>query len=158
MIALPSHTSHALQPLDISVFNSFKASLKSLFRKTAHLKKDVDVLDVAMIIKHAYSSSFNSTNIMDGFVNAGLWDASTLLPNISMLEHLPFYESQSDSDAEHILPSLDELLDSFRQNVRALLQPIANSVVQTVQVNTSRGLHVTSHTIMKALEERDNRS
>ena len=67
VVALPAHTSHVLQPLDVSVFSSYKSFLQREIHSYAQRKKCLDAFDVSCCIKYAYSASKTSSNIISGF-------------------------------------------------------------------------------------------
>lgn len=61
VIGLPAHTSHVLQPLDVSVFSSFKSYLQREFHSMVRAKRVLDAFDVPSIIAAAYSDSLQLT-------------------------------------------------------------------------------------------------
>lgn len=85
VIALPAHTSHVLQPLDVSVFSSYKSYLQREIHTFAQRKKLLDAFDIAMGISRAYTKALTTSNIVDGFIRTGLWECSTLTASIEPL-------------------------------------------------------------------------
>lgn len=72
-IALPAHTSHRLQTLDVSVFSPHKSFIQSEMHRASRAlltneKFTLNAFDVALIIYNAYSRSRVGPNIKDGFV------------------------------------------------------------------------------------------
>ena len=75
MISLPSHTSHALQPLDVACFKPFKTALKAYRNKWmvqnsgGKVEKDILAQWVDLSLKKALSPN----NIRRGFRATGIW-------------------------------------------------------------------------------------
>lgn len=69
ILTLPAHTSHKLQPLDVSVFKT----LKTQFRKERDIwqqrtaSSQASKTELATIVSHAFQSSFTESNIKAGF-------------------------------------------------------------------------------------------
>ena len=81
LYCLPPHTTHALQPLDVSVFKS----LKSHFSKAANalsFAKDfvVSKREFACVVKTPFERAFSISNIKAGFAKCGihLFDPDTI--------------------------------------------------------------------------------
>ena len=75
MLSLPSHTSHGLQPLDVSCFGPFKHSFRA-FRNswriqhpTEKVKKEI----LAQWMSLAIQQSLTPSNIKSGFKACGIW-------------------------------------------------------------------------------------
>lgn len=71
-VALPSHNSHFLQPLVVSVFGFFKIKLRQEISRASRLHSTRDIFAVNSILTNAYSCSVNCLNIINGFVKTGL--------------------------------------------------------------------------------------
>jgi len=67
VVGLPAHTSHVLQPLDVSVYSPFKSFLQCEIHARARTSRVLDAFDVAEIISVAYSEAFTVGNIRSGF-------------------------------------------------------------------------------------------
>lgn len=74
MVTLPPHTSHRLQPLDVSVFGPFKAYLNSEMDKwmTSNPGQRIRDFDMSSIIKNAFMRAMTPTNIIKGFEKTGI--------------------------------------------------------------------------------------
>ena len=78
LLCLPPHTTHALQPLDVSVFKSLKSHFSKALRAWCFTKKDFVVTkrDFARVVKVPFESSFSITNIKSGFAKCGIYPQS----------------------------------------------------------------------------------
>ncbi|KAG5877813.1 hypothetical protein JTB14_013742 [Gonioctena quinquepunctata] len=67
-------TSHKLQPLDVSVFGSFKGKLKTAFNDwhVAYAGKTITICQIAELSKLSFYESFTPKNIVHGFANPGI--------------------------------------------------------------------------------------
>lgn len=75
MVTLPPHCSHRLQPLDISVFASFKAHYNSAVDSWLlhHPGIPLTIYDVAACVGLAFERSMTPSNIKSGFQKAGIY-------------------------------------------------------------------------------------
>jgi hypothetical protein len=75
LLTLPSHTSHALQPLDVSIFKPFKTVFKVYkdmwvsSNKGMHTRKTV----LAQWISKSLRAALTPHNIQSGFRATGIW-------------------------------------------------------------------------------------
>ena len=72
VVAFPSHTSHVLQPLDVSVFGPFKSRVQAELHKLSRHTRCIDVFDASMYLTTAYNASVTYGNIVHGFERTGL--------------------------------------------------------------------------------------
>jgi hypothetical protein len=75
MIILPSHTSHALQPLDMACFKPFKTIFKKE-RDTIMVRKNyikVDKITLVGWVNKALDQALTSKNIMSWFKSTRIW-------------------------------------------------------------------------------------
>lgn len=75
MVSIPPHTSHKLQPLDVSVYRSFKVAFEQTidtFQKN-HPGRRVTQFDVASLVRVAYEKSATVQNATSGFRKAGIF-------------------------------------------------------------------------------------
>lgn len=74
VIAMPAHTSHVFQPLDVSVFGVYKSFLQEELHRVARIASKLDAWTVAACISNSYAKSFIAPTIKSGFVRCGIWD------------------------------------------------------------------------------------
>ena len=75
MVNLPSHTSHALQPSDVSVFKPFKTAFR-FYRDENCLQRrgrKVEKEELASWISKVLKKAFNPQNILSGFQAYRIW-------------------------------------------------------------------------------------
>ncbi|KAH9291763.1 hypothetical protein KI387_043047 [Taxus chinensis] len=75
LITLPAHTSHKLQPLDVSVFSPFKTYFRAERSKWMAENKCADVKrsDIAELASRALKKAQTPSNIIAGFKRTGIW-------------------------------------------------------------------------------------
>ena len=75
MISLPSHTSHALQPLDVACFKPFKSAFKAYRNKFMMQNNEgkVDKNTLAHWVDLALKKALSKSNIVAGFRATGIW-------------------------------------------------------------------------------------
>lgn len=148
VIALPAHTSHVLQPLDVTVFNAYKSFLQEELHRAARIVTKLNAFTVAACISNAYCKAFISPYIQSGFVRCGLWNPESFSTDITALQHL-------FQDEEKI--SLDVLIQSFERRERSLLRDVNVEEEGRVRIDTKSGAHVTSDIVLDVLQEREQR-
>ena len=74
LLTFPPHCSHALQPLDVSVFGPFKSGLKISHNDwlQSHPGQRISIKEVASLCKIPYLQKMTPTNIIAGFEKTGI--------------------------------------------------------------------------------------
>lgn len=74
LLTFPSHTSHLLQPLDVSVYKSLKNAWSKVMNdyKSAHPTSAPTRFDFCRLLTPAYNHAFQSSIIMNGFRKTGI--------------------------------------------------------------------------------------
>ena len=75
LFCLPPHTMHALQPLDVAVFKSFKDSFAKAVRALSFTRKNfiVSKREFARVVKRSLDQAFSITNIKSVFEKCGVY-------------------------------------------------------------------------------------
>jgi len=152
--SLESHTSYVLQPLDVSVFSSYKSLLQREMYSPWSGEKLLDAFDIAACINAAYNESLTYKNIIMGFERTGLWDSRTLSASIAPLLDL-CRGKENNGTAGNL--TMEQLIQSFSKQGRSLLRDADVTENDTVRVSTRTGSHLTSNAVLSALECRGKR-
>ena len=94
---LPAHTSHITQPLDVSVFRSFKENFRKALRERARPVPPEgrnDIFTICELMSEAYFPSLSMSNIIFGFAKSGCWPFKKKGPDSSAMTELPFTSPQ----------------------------------------------------------------
>ena len=135
VVAFPSHTSHVLQPLDVSVFGPFKSRVQAQLHKLSRHTRCIDVFGASMCLTTAYNASVTYINILHGFKRTGLWVRNADGPSAERLTRLFTEHGRKVTVAE--------VMRFFDKSTRGLL--FSADVVEngTMRINTSTGAVLT---------------
>ena len=98
LLILPPHTSHVLQPLDVSVFSPLKRALAVETDAASRLHPGrISRTEWTSMYIRARQSAFRASNIISGFRATGLWPLSP----ISVLEKLLAQPAPQASEPHH---------------------------------------------------------
>ncbi|XP_055863191.1 uncharacterized protein LOC129922189 [Biomphalaria glabrata] len=110
MLSLPPHTTHKLQPLDVSFFKPLQScyvqeSDKWLFN---HPGRGITVFQVATILGRAYPRAASVANFANGFLKCGIWPCnrhifteSDFETSICSVINIPVEPIPSTSNSQH---------------------------------------------------------
>lgn len=75
LVTLPAHTSHKLQPLDVSVFSPFKNYFKQQRSKWMSNNPNIEIgrEELATIASMTFKQALTPANIISGFRRTGIW-------------------------------------------------------------------------------------
>lgn len=81
MLSFPPHTSHKMQPLDVSIFGPFKKYCRTTYNDfmTRNPGKIISIYDVAELTKTPFLKAFCLENITKGFSTTGIWPYNTMI-------------------------------------------------------------------------------
>jgi hypothetical protein len=109
IISLPSHTSHALQPLDVSCFKPFKSAFRQIRDSWTLLNKGkkVEKSDLCEWTSQALEKSLTPKNIKSGFKKTGIWPLDDKAVTARMNPSEGFEEEQEGFDLTTAVQSSD---------------------------------------------------
>jgi hypothetical protein len=99
IVSLPSHTSHALQPLDVSYFKPFKSAFRQIRDSWTLVNKGrkVEKQDLCEWTAAALLRALSSKNIRSGFRKTSIWPLNAEAVRTQMLPSEGFEEGQEGS-------------------------------------------------------------
>lgn len=153
VIGMTTHTFHILQPLDLSVFSSYKPHVTKEFKMLRRTKKVVDLFGLANMLHVSYQTWHSIKHVRSGFHKGGNWNYAEWAPSVTSLTS--GVQQHGNSDRKSLGPS--ELLTKFEKKSRALLRAptLEVSDSETVRLNISRVVHYTSTEALKAITDKE---
>ncbi|MCO5557451.1 hypothetical protein L7F22_011016 [Adiantum nelumboides] len=109
IITLPTHTSHKVQPLDVSVFKSLKVQFqkeRDIWQQRSS-SRQASKAELAIVLAKAIESSFTESNVKARFCATGIWplDASTICFEGMPCNHTKLVENTTSKAREDASPS-----------------------------------------------------
>jgi hypothetical protein len=169
VVALPAHTSHRTQPLDVSIFGPMKNAFQSLFARraiaTTQREARNDIYTFCEMLRDAYYKSMTFSNIVAGFRSTGIWCPDNRAPNWRAIETADFTSSAAaQANREHAegtgKPSFEVFSDLVSFFSRSRGQFVSDGAVMEsgrLVVSTKPGGTLTSGNVTAALLEREER-
>lgn len=106
LVTFHPHTSHRLQPLDLSVFGPFKTyynnAMTNWMSSPGNAGKPVTIYDVAELANTAYLKAFCPNNIIKGFQVSGIYPLNTDI--FTEQDFLPSYVTNREDPQSHNPP------------------------------------------------------
>ncbi len=138
ILQLPGHTTHRLQPLDVSVFKPMESYYESAIQKwmRSHPGLKVSQFEVAELLNEAYSSAACIKNAQKGFKATGIWEVdrtvfteNDFLPseNLNSAANQNDDEGTNDIDDPDILPGPKNSPPSTSAPEQSSLEPTVSS-------------------------------
>ncbi|CAG2228438.1 unnamed protein product [Mytilus edulis] len=161
LFVLPPHSSHMLQPLDVSVFSPFKKSLNSEFHKQMHENPNSVITREQLpgFINTAYNSSMTVSNIMSGFRKTGIFPYN---PEVVLQKPKPA-DPVPSAAALSIMPTRKERKDM--RSIKVLFENKVSKVEEALKPNPNKkrrstfvppfGAAITEETFRQLLEEKN---
>lgn len=129
VVALPAHTTHKLQPLDIILFSCWKSGIRFYFKcieqdiydkmrsdeiRCNEYKLEHKLSDILMATKFAVNRSFTTHNIQSSFEKNGIWplDISSIYNSDIRYSKL----SENSIDKHNLLELKNDLVLKHRNN------------------------------------------
>lgn len=81
LVTFPPHTSHRLQPLDVTVYGPFKTKLAVAMNNwmISHPGRTITIHDLCSLVNPAFEATFTIKNITEGFRTTGIWPFNNLV-------------------------------------------------------------------------------
>lgn len=130
MLSLPPHTSHRMQPLDVTFFGPLKQAIKrecDLFMKSNLLVK-ITPYDLAELFNKAYSIVATIQKGVSGFSSTGIYPMN---PNVFTEEDFFAANTFSTDDTNTLSPVVIEMNSTSEEPSNSTNNIINNSVPST---------------------------
>ena len=139
LFCLPPHTTHALQPLNVSVFKSLKPYFSKAVKAVSFMKRDfiVSKRELARVVKQPFKKAFSISNIKAGFEKWGVYpynpdaiDKTKITPSFSSSTDesdtpVPASSSSSSGDLSASIVSVPSSDESSLESVNP--SPVVSS-------------------------------
>jgi len=116
LLTFPSHTSHALQLLDITCFKPFKFSFRAYRDKWSfgHIGKAPSKEDLAQWISHALKRALSVKNVTKGFETTGIYPINASAMNSKMGPSGVYERTRAEPTNANCKGSLSESQSQFQ--------------------------------------------
>ncbi|KAH9291752.1 hypothetical protein KI387_043059, partial [Taxus chinensis] len=184
LLTLPAHTTHRLQPLDVSVFGPFKAYFRSERMQWMCNNKyqEVKRSDLAEIGSRALAKALTPANIRAGFRRTGIWplDPNALQNDMECSKLYIIEEDANEEAAENVtdddttenimnVDGTENIIDvDAAENILSLSRDVAppvgdkigeNYLMESVEnLSTAKEFHPTIETMVVANTETEEPS
>jgi len=149
--ALPAHTSGITQPLDVGIFQPFKAALHNVIRSmcSPDMNNVFDVFDLCKCLSRAYVQVFTVNNITHSFAKAGIhpFDPTKLIGvSRPMSENCP---------SVAVTPAEMEVMLNEKREMRRESGRVAPIILKRGFLDTKEGLVLTSSEALAAVRVKE---
>lgn len=146
LLSFPPHCSHKLQPLDRSVFRSFKTAIHKFsdsWMRNNH-GRPMSIYDIPFIVKQALPMAATMSNIQSGFKVSGIWPYN---PDIfTDEEFLPSYITDRPQETNNLNTITAD--ETNQNNINELpIQSPSTSQVQTMHTHQTYDNYVSPEQI-----------
>ena len=107
IVSLPSHTSHALQPLDVSCFKPFKTAFRKI-RDRWSLRNKTTAVDKRILCEwtsQALQTALTAKNITSGFRATGIWPLDRQATKHAMTPSEGYYQRDGTGECAETGPA-----------------------------------------------------
>jgi DDE superfamily endonuclease len=144
VLCFPAHTTHILQPLDISVFGPLKAaySTQCASYKRQHPTHTFNKINVASTIGSIWSGIMTPNNIQSGFAAAGIYPLNTDKFNASSLSPASLFQLPSTSSPSSVNPIVNIIVEMTPPKKKP----------EQVKIDTTHATFLTSNHVIQQLQ------
>lgn len=150
VIALLAHTSHITQPVEVTIFNSYKSHMQNELYNAARQTQKLNVFEVVQRISNAYASSHTPNNIRSGINKIGIWDMELMGPNVAPLR----YSMMQTCGRMLFTVTIEQFLAKFDTMHCTLLRDAVVEEYCRVRINTTADDHLTFDVVLEAVNQR----
>ncbi|KAH9292343.1 hypothetical protein KI387_042469 [Taxus chinensis] len=141
LVTLPAHTSHKLQPLDVSVFSPFKNYFKSMRSKWMAKNSGLEIrrTELATLSSQAFQLALTPKNIKAGFHRTGIWPLDRNVVSNDMRPSEAFHVEEDEVAAVENILRMAGIEDG---DVERCLEEIRNNVSDNEDAQKTKEVHV----------------